>query len=320
MTAGLVGQAAKDSLGGWVGTVVSLGSCVRQLNNVEDVLDAAKAALNCIGLADEAIAKKVAVGLLRARPELTPQQAGKQAGGIVGRISIYLALVGPVFSSMNYLAELNSVPASRQLSVYPTTVGPTEVVTLEPFGADGSLMSGYTLEDERTEVTGASAVDCTYDEGAIGGTTPNTHWCGTTADSTHECWAPPQFVDAVACMYTPWNKQLVLRSAFGLGPTATPSAPQPTGIELADGSRWAVRSGGSWGGRADDLRGAYSCDPSGPCPEGEVVLLTVYNQPAVDTSGPTWYVLQGELGDPDEEFPPPDRLPVVRAYFIASPF
>ena len=181
VTAGLTGEAVQDRLAGWVGTVAGLGACAREVAGVDDVLDAARAVLECVGLADEAIARRAAVALLKARPGLTPQQAGKRAGAVVGRITIYLALVGPVFSSMNYLAELALPEASRQLTAYPTTVGATDVVTLNPFAADGSLLPGYSLDDARTDVTGAPPVDCSYDRGAVSGTTPGTHWCGTTA-------------------------------------------------------------------------------------------------------------------------------------------
>ena len=320
VTAGLTGEAVQDRLAGWVGTVAGLGACAREVAGVDDVLDAARAVLECVGLADEAIARRAAVALLKARPGLTPQQAGKRAGAVVGRITIYLALVGPVFSSMNYLAELALPEASRQLTAYPTTVGATDVVTLNPFAADGSLLPGYSLDDARTDVTGAPPVDCSYDRGAVSGTTPGTHWCGTTADGTHECWAPPVYPDAVVCMYTPWNREArdpiggrARRHRPAGGPAANGDRADRR-VALVGADRWLVGCARRRVHRSLWVRpvGAVprrGCRPARrPGSAGRRLERTHLVCPA------------GRARNPDEHFPPPDRMPVARAYFIASTF
>ena len=48
-----------------------------------------------------------------------PKAAGQLAGKLVGKISIYLALIGPAFSAMNYLAELHLPDTAQTVTVFP---------------------------------------------------------------------------------------------------------------------------------------------------------------------------------------------------------
>ena len=77
------------------------------------------------------------------------------------------------------------------------------------------------------------------------------------------------------------------------------------------------RIGGSWGGRADGLNGAYGCENEiGVCADERTVVLV--DDELIDTSAPAWRVLVGPLGDPDERFPPPRSMAVKRAWYIAG--
>jgi hypothetical protein len=310
---------------GMLTTVIAVASCGADVLGVTDLATAARAVATCFQSADEAIARRVGVALLERG--MDPQLAGQKAGRLVGKISIGLALVGPLFNAFNYVAERGIDPAARRLTVYlhrspgsgPDVSGPpTQVITLDPFTTGGALAAGYTVDDHTAE----PAVDCSYDDGSPSALTGGTHACGATADGTHSCWAPPSSPGRLLCLYDPWTTVLVSRRAENLSATGRPAAPQPLGLELADGSRWLLRHGGSWGGRADGLVGAYSCS-SGACGgtgDEPLVVLVEPEAAPVDGSGPVWTVRVGQLGDPATDYPPPTRRAVTKAWFIASSF
>lgn len=312
-----VTQSGEMLLEGSLAAVIGVASCSTDLAGVDDIQTASRAAITCISGFDDLIAQKVALGLLTTG--MSPQAAGKAAGATLAKFTVWLALIGPVFNIMNYTADSMLPDSARTLTVFVTitrpATNPTEVIVLNPFTADGTLKAGYTLDDLTTQMP----VQCfSASRSAVTG---GTHDCGGTADSTHSCWASPRYPGQVACMTTPWRAELLLRRAENLTATAAPDNPEPLGIELVDGTRWWLRHGGSWGTAADGRVGAYGCD-SADCSYEQtglyLAVVTLDTSPVIDESTPTWTVLVGELGSPDDEVPPPTRIAVAKAWFIAS--
>lgn len=97
--------------------MIALAACASDVTRAksDDVLTIAKAALTCLQSRSDDIARLVAQTMGKAGR--TPK-AGASAG-LVARVSIYLALVGPVFSSMNYAAEVVTAKDSRNVAVFP---------------------------------------------------------------------------------------------------------------------------------------------------------------------------------------------------------
>lgn len=317
----LVGVQSGLLLEGSLAAIVAVASCAKDFAGITDAPTAARAALTCLSGLDDVIARKVAVGLLKTG--LSPQVAGRTAGAIVGKLSVGLAAIGPVFNMMNYTADSFLLESARTLIVFvriqraSASIG-TEIITLNPFNPDGSLTPGYLLRD----LTALAPVDCAYDTGSRSAVTGGTHGCGSTADEAHSCWASPLYPGRVVCMTDPWASELLLRRAIGVGNTAAPDEPEPLGIELEDGTRWWLRHGGSWGGRADDYIGVYGCgsDACDYSRTGIELAVVADRVPAIDTSSDTWTVLVGELSATNEAMPPPERMAVTRAWFIASTF
>jgi len=108
-----------------------------------------RAALTCLGNLDDATAKTLATYLTERGAD--PAAAGKTAGGLLGRISVYLALVGPVFSAMNFALEQRLSDSARTVNVYPKVLasGSSRTFVLH---RDGSL----------TDATGAKMPTSTY--------------------------------------------------------------------------------------------------------------------------------------------------------------
>lgn len=52
----------------------------------------------------------------------SPKEAGRLAGHIVGRITIWLAAMGPIFNGMNYWGELKTPDDARKVTLFPKTV------------------------------------------------------------------------------------------------------------------------------------------------------------------------------------------------------
>lgn len=312
-----VTQSSEMLLEGNLAALIAVAMCVRELADVDDAAGIASSAITCISGFGEAIARHVAVGILAVRPGTSATVAGQTAGKILGRFTVWLALIGPVFTIMDYTGDSMLPESARTLTVFVKVAdAPTEVVILNPFAPDGTLKPEYTIDDQ----SALPPVECF--EASVSAVTGGTHWCGSTADSTHSCWASPRYPGQVLCMTVPWQDELLLRRAVGLSGTAAPSEPQPLGIELEDGTLWWLRHGGSWGGRADAYIGVYGCG-SAACDysrTGIDLAVVADREPAIDTSTNPWTVLVGELSATNDALPPPERLEVTRAWFIASDF
>lgn len=190
---------------------------------------------------------------------------------------------------------------------------PTEILEVNPFTPDGTLLPEWTVDETRLA---GDPVSCgSVPEAAIGGITANTLRCGSTADGTFACWAPPTRPGQLVCTRDPSKNELFAVGATDITATEPMNPLQPLYLRLVDGSEWIARSGGSWGGRADGYTGAYSCVTS--CTDDSQVILE-RDAPAVNMTTSSWTVMVGPLGNPDDSFPEPGELVVETAWFIAS--
>jgi len=93
------------------------------------------------------------------------------------------------------------------------------------------------------------------------------------------------------------------------------------GVELYDGTQWRLRVGGSWGGRADGLAGAYSCSRGAICDyakTGKSIVILTDGGSFVDTSTQPWTVKVGEIGDPQTNYPPPKTVKVRKVLYVST--
>ncbi|MEV0359983.1 hypothetical protein AB0H71_28390 [Nocardia sp. NPDC050697] len=206
------------------------------------------------------------------------------------------------------VGALDSVDSTGYRIVVTAPQRPTEV--LEVTAVDDSA---NPLPDWSPRNGARGALDCRYPYPAESSKGRDIVQCGGTADGAHTCWIAPDR-QGLTCALDVWEKEfLAYRAREPIPSVPAADRPSPEWLELDDGTRCSKRHGGAWGGRADDLRGAYGCDGV------PYVVLTEFDVPAVDTSEPEWTVRVGELGNPNEKFPPPTTRSVVRAYFAASP-
>ena len=116
----LIGAEIGLVSGGYAGAVIAIAGCSQAVREADDGGTWARALKECVGSLDEAVATRL--GGFLAQQGMGAAKAGKVAGHVVGRLSVYLALVGPVFSTMNYLAERATSDAARTVSVFPGAV------------------------------------------------------------------------------------------------------------------------------------------------------------------------------------------------------
>lgn len=117
----LVMEQAINQLDGPVAAVIALAACADAATTASDPLQAAGAVLICLREQDDAIAVALAKAL---GPNATdPKALGKRIGTWVGKASVYLALVGPVQATLDYLVERNGPDEVRYLTVFLTVRG-----------------------------------------------------------------------------------------------------------------------------------------------------------------------------------------------------
>lgn len=186
----------------------------------------------------------------------------------------------------------------------PTTPAQTRVAHISPVNRAGQLQPGWQISEHGAMDTWCGDSPVAVDEGIYS--------CGPSALSAPACFAA---VDGIFyCPLDPLGNQVrALDLNIDLDDT-TRSEPAPWALELADGRRCTIRTGGAWGSREDGYVGSYSCD-GGP----EVVLTPQDGDGSygVDRSSGTWTVKLGELGMSGETFPPPTTVGIETAYFAA---
>lgn len=263
---------------------------------------------------------ETAAGVAKAFFDCVGPMMGK-ALGAKGAVIIAILGSAPGFLVGSLLGLINEFTGLDRAKVALDVTRParTTVLRLDPLTPVGDLGSGFKLD---TSNRTGEPVDCSYDTGSRAGVTPGTHDCGTTADSCAAALASPRHPGFVLCLNSAFDPTLRLTPALNLKKTGTPRDPEPLGLETSDGSRWTLRFGGSWGGRADGAVGAYACH-SGPCTRQQLnsknqVILAMDDRPTVDTTGTQWVVFVGDIGDPNKNYPAPVSLGVTKAWFLSN--
>ncbi|MFT3715576.1 MAG: hypothetical protein QM774_06420 [Gordonia sp. (in: high G+C Gram-positive bacteria)] len=199
------------------------------------------------------------------------------------------------------------VEGQKQFDGNAQAAGATQVVNLIAVGKDGEAASGWTVDPAASE-----RVYCDPITPSRSAVTPGLYECSPNAAGANTCWASSTTPYGLLCGMSPWTKELRrFTSNNVLTAVGKIDDPQPWGLELVDGTRCELRHGGAWGGRSDDLVGAYSCD------KDHVYVLTA-DEHAVDKSQPTWTVKTGDLGRPDQQFPAATVVGVRTAVFAAA--
>ncbi|UVI36351.1 hypothetical protein [Brevibacterium spongiae] len=148
-------------------------------------------------------------------------------------------------------------------------------------------------------------------------TSAGTYWLGTTADSASACWENPDDQATVVCLENPWSDETFTRSIDGgLSASAATSDPVLWAIELSDGSRWRLRTGGSWAGRPDGWLGAYLCiEHCQTFQDTDQVILSNDEYPhGYDDSAKVWTAFVGEVGTDDP--PEPEAVSITEGWFV----
>lgn len=190
-----------------------------------------------------------------------------------------------------------------------TTSGQTEVITVVAVNRDGTPASGWTVDSSGIGSTVSCGPPMMPSRSA---TSNDIYSCSPSAAGAHTCWPTPASSTTLYCLGAPWDRTLrQLTSDVPLQPVTKPADPQPLALELANGIKCTIRTGGAWGGRSDGYLGAYGCADT-----NDVVLAK--DAQLIDTSGAQWTVKTGPLGVNDAEFPPPATVGVVRAYYAGT--
>lgn len=209
-----------------------------------------------------------------------------------------------------------------QVIITPPAVPATKRIVIDPF-TSGGLSSGWTLDRSNDN---RQPIDCTYDDGSSNAVGPNTHSCGTTADSASACWAGRTNSNELWCLDTfdPNSRQLWVAPAVNVTPTPTPKTPQPLFLELSDGSRWTYRISGATDMPPDGYYIAYYClNEVGVCNGTNSrgyyrSILGPEKGGTVDTSKPAWRVRVSEVGVTNGAFQPMTWMNVRTAWFMAG--
>lgn len=289
--------------------MLAIAACAADVKKAraDDLLTIAKATLTCLQSRSDDIAHLTAQAMGKAGR--TPKVAGASAG-LVARVSIYLALIGPVVSSMNYAAETATPKDSRNVNVFRKTRKKTEIIELNILDPAGNLKPGYTLDN----TISTDPIDCSFDTGSPVARSGGTHSCGTVADNTFACWAAPNRSGDVYCLFHPWNKTVVRRSTTGIVDTPPPTAPAPFAVELDDGTKWFYRVGGAWDAVPEGTIATY-----GPVGEWRnKVLVRRDDMLGFTVQDGVWTALQAQTGSVPEGLPPPVSRVVAKVWFITT--
>ena len=187
----------------------------------------------------------------------------------------------------------------------------TEVHTFAPSNRAGDLQPGWTQRGEMEVIDSG----CYRSPVALHS---DIYSCGPHVLGTQACFPDPTS-GIFLCPHGPFSNQFRKLVFTGTVEETGPGQPYPWGLILEDGRECLARQGGAWGGRADGYYGIYSCAGEDQGKNYEVVLAHPDDPVAIDESTNIWTVEVGELGMPDQHFPPPTRIGVTAAYFAAWP-
>lgn len=253
--------------------------------------------------------------LIQGMRKLVPAASWQAVSGTVYRtanlakkaLTRYLALAEATFILADVVTTMALPRSAFTISLFakPEQVK-TKVVNVVGVKKSGGPASGYSVKAMGEQVGDCGASSASRDPGIVA--------CYPHAAGADICWVQSDRT-TLLCGGEPWDKELLQYTSDV--PIVASTRPDyevsPWGLELAGGLKCRLRNGGSWGGRADGYVGAYYCSS-----ETQFVLATA-DEALVDKSGPQWTVKVGQLGGPDEAFPPPKAVAVVTAYFAAMP-
>jgi hypothetical protein len=100
---------------GWATGIISVARCTNQINTASDLLGGLNALQTCVQEAAEIIARNLAAGLVKLGVD--PKKAGEASGKLLGKLTIYMALIQPVFNIFNFAAEKMIPVALRTFAV-----------------------------------------------------------------------------------------------------------------------------------------------------------------------------------------------------------
>ncbi|MCL6737184.1 ATP-binding protein [Streptomyces neyagawaensis] len=182
----------------------------------------------------------------------------------------------------------------------------TEAITVVAVDATGEARPGYTV----VEQAGADnyVLGCLTSPAAK---SPDIVYCAPNAATADVCWIKDDR-STVLCGDDPWKKRL-LQYVVNDGPVP-PVGPQtepiPWAMELADGTRCRLRTGGAGPSLPDGMVAAYYCGDTG------VLVAQGPRTPLLDTSAVGWTVQtmdEAAVSRGDDSIPP--RTEVVKVYY-----
>lgn len=124
----LIGAEVGLLADGYAGAAIAIASCRQSVKKAHDTGTFTRAAKECASSLDEKIAKELAWYL--AKRGMDPKKAGKLSGHLIGKASIYFALIGPTFSGLNYWQERQTSSDSRTVSIFPKVIKDVTLTTL----------------------------------------------------------------------------------------------------------------------------------------------------------------------------------------------
>ncbi|WP_313716700.1 hypothetical protein [Arsenicicoccus bolidensis] len=217
------------------------------------------------------------------------------------------ATAAPASTAASGTASASATPGATATST-ATGGSATKQIVLTLPNPDG----GWKVEES------ADALSC-GGEPSLVATSARTYHCGPSAASAVACVAD-NGGSHILCAMQPWARKATRFSVDGTLPTTSkPANPVPLGIELADGSRWFIRSGGAWPPGPQETAAMYSCS-EGCGGESEALLTAPGNLDdfGLIKEGDIWYARRGPLGYDTVKTGKITKERITKAWFIRA--
>ncbi|MDO4631856.1 MAG: hypothetical protein Q4A82_06195 [Corynebacterium sp.] len=191
-----------------------------------------------------------------------------------------------------------------------TKLEETKLVYYRAVSRDGKVQPGFTVKQDDSEYvfSCSTSLKLSEDDGIV--------QCGASAQSYIACYTvAEQKIKQVYCASDPEKQELTeITGAEVKENSKTEAKATPWKIELEDGTKCLVRFGGAGGTAADGRVNTYYCRDG----EKQVVALPQDAYPdGIKTVDKVWYAQMGEVGNPGDQLPPPEYVPIKKAYFAA---
>lgn len=248
----------------------------------------------------------------------------EQKAALTNRVGIWVSLMAFGWSAHQHIRDSALPDIARKLQVYmnvaefyarrpqdtsaPSSSNPTEKRIISPVDRQFNIQDGWRQSGPVEEVSGY----CSLIGMAQG---QDIYRCGSNAQSLAACFFSPVSPTQGICLTSPFSREYRSIIFTGEKSNGSPGESYPWGLVLEDGRECTARMGGAWGARADNGIGTYSCGTGSP----EVGLAIPGDgiTRGVDISKPTWTLQMGEMGEVDEDFPPPRKVGITTAYYVA---